>query len=97
MTLAHACKAERAEALPWLDRARAALRSAKPADKVAQAYDALNPRERAFWLRAIGAADMVAKGYHEKGHDALKDDVWERMRETLIKSASRLQTIAGGV
>lgn len=93
--LNHACKAERDEVAPWLERARAIIKSAGAVDPIAREYDAMNERERSFWLRAAGAADAVKFGKNKSGRDALKPETWEAVRAVMIKSAQRARAIVG--
>lgn len=96
MTLAHACKAEKAAAMPYLNKCMEILKRKPVSDPLAVAFDAMNERERVFWMRAAGAADVAARTRGKNQSADLAPSVWEAVRAAMLKSGQRVAGILGG-
>jgi hypothetical protein len=100
MTLAHACKHEKAEVMPYLQRCREILGMRKPADPLKAQWQGLNRRERIFWIRAAGANRLLSLGSEHSPcpYDLsdMTEGEWEAVRGVILKSAARASQIVGG-
>lgn len=92
MGLHHACRAEKAEALPWIAKARAALQHQAP-DKLADSWAEMTKRERIFWLRLAGGYDVAARGAGDEQWHGLSLEVRQAVRAALKRSAERARAL----
>lgn len=92
MGLQHACRAEKAAAMPWIEKARAALNHKAP-DKLAGKWAEMPERERVFWMRAAGMADAAERGAGRQAWADMTPEQREAVRAVLKRSAERARAL----